>query len=250
MSKTRTVQDGEHLSGIAAEEGFGNFHTIFDHPENADLKNNRDAHVLFPGDQVFVPDRQDRDESRSTDAAHQFQTDIPPLFLRCRLLDVNGTPITNATCNLTIDSAAVPDVTTDGKGILEQQIGRPAKIAAITAHLPPPKAADPDAAPPDVTVVFDVRIGRLNPETKCSGQQARLNNLAYFAGFTVKDLEQLLWATEEFECDQNKAQVTKRPTLVPAPKEGEDDPATSQPDATTGIQEAAIIAQLKKAHGI
>src|SRR5437763_6837020 len=120
MSKLRTVQQGEHLSGIAAEEGLGNFHTILDHPENADLKQNRDPHVLFPGDQVFVPDREDRNEARPTDATHTFQTDIPPLFLRCKLLDVNGTPIVNANCNLTIDSDAVPDVTTDGKGILQQ----------------------------------------------------------------------------------------------------------------------------------
>jgi hypothetical protein len=250
MPKNHIVKQGEHMSGIAAGEGFGNFHTIFDRPENADLKQNRDPHVLFPGDLVFVPDREDRNESRPTDAAHKFQTEIPPLFLRCKLLDVNGTPIAKANCNLTIDSAAVPDVTTNGSGILLQQIGRLAKTAEITAHLPPTKPIDPNDTPPDITVTFDAKIGSLNPETKFSGQQARLNNMAYFAGFTVKDLEQLLWATEEFECDQNKAQVIKRPKLVPAPKEGEDDPATSQPDAKTGIQDADIIAKLKKVHGL
>ena len=187
MPKTHIVQQGEHMSGIAAQEGFGNFHTIFDHPENSDLAAKRDPHVLLPGDEVFIPDREDRTESRPTDATHTFQTAIPSLFLRCKLLDINGTPIKHATCNVTIDSGAAPDVTTDDKGIAEERIGRLAKAAQITAHLPPAPSADPDNPPPDVTVVFDVKIGSLNPETKCSGQQARLNNMGYFAGFTVKD---------------------------------------------------------------
>jgi hypothetical protein len=234
------------MSGIAAQEGFGNFHTIFDHPENSDLAAKRDPHVLLPGDEVFIPDREDRTESRPTDATHTFQTAIPSLFLRCKLLDINGTPIKHATCNVTIDSGAAPDVTTDDKGIAEERIGRLAKAAQITAHLPPAPSADPDNPPPDVTVVFDVKIGSLNPETKCSGQQARLNNMGYFAGFTVKDLEQLLWAGEEFECDQNKAPVTQRPKLAPAPKQGEDDPSNADP---TGILDAPIVAKLKKVHG-
>lgn len=249
MSKTHTVQQSEHMSGIAAQEGFGNFHTIFDDPENADLAAKRDPHVLFPGDQVFIPDRQDGNQTRPTDATHVFQTSIPPLFLRCKLLDIDGKPITKATCNLSIDSAAVPDGTTDGNGILEQQIGRLAKVAQIKAHLPPAKTDDPNNPPPEVIDIFDVKIGSLNPETKCSGQQARLNNLGYFAGFNVKDLEQLLWATEEFECDQNKAPVTKRPKLAPAPKQGEDDPSNSDTDSKTGILDPPIVAKLKKVHG-
>ena len=247
MSKTHIVNQGEHMSGISAEEGFANFHTIFDRPENADVKKQRDPHVLFPGDQIFIPDREDRKESRDTDAVHTFQTDIKPLFLRCKLLDINGTPIAKADCDVTIDSDPAPAVTTDGNGIGEERLGRLAKTAQIKAHLPPPKSAP--TPPPDVTVTFDVHIGSLNPETKCSGQQARLNNMGYFAGFTVKDLEQLLWAAEEFECDQDKAAVKKRPKLAPAPKQGEDDPANADPDSKTGITDAPLVAKLKKVHG-
>ncbi len=248
MSETHVVQQGEHMSRIAANEGFANFHTIFDHPENADLAAKRDPHVLFPGDQVLVPDRQDRNESEDTDATHLFQAEIPPLFLRCKLLDIDGNPITKSDCNLTIDAAAVPNRTSDGEGFLQQRIGRLAKTASIVAHLPPPLGSNPDN-PPDVTVAYDVRIGSLNPETKCSGQQARLNNMGYFAGFTVNDLEQLLWATEEFECDQTQARVTSRPPLAPAPKQGEDDPAHADPDSKTGIIDGAIVDKLKKVHG-
>jgi N-acetylmuramoyl-L-alanine amidase len=73
MSKTRRAKQGEHLSTIAAEEGFADFHVIFDHPNNARLGElKRDPHVLFPGDEVFVPDRENRNEPRLTDATHRF----------------------------------------------------------------------------------------------------------------------------------------------------------------------------------
>ncbi len=246
MSKTRLVQQGEHLSGIAAQEGFANFHTIWDRPENEELRSSlhRDPHVLFPGDSLFVPDREDREESRATDASHTFQTEMRPLFLRVKLLDINGDPIAGANSNVTIDGAAAPDVASGGDGMVEQRIGRTATAAELTVHLPPA-----DDGPPDPTWKLPVKIGSLNPVTKCSGQQARLNNMGYFAGFSVKDLEQLVWAAEEFMCDQTHARVTARPKLAAAPKEGEDDPATSQPEAETGVLDKAIRDKLKTAHG-
>src|SRR5437870_2055914 len=140
MSKTRVIKQGEHLSGIAQEEGFVNFHTIFDHPNNAALKALRDPHDLFPG--------------------------------------------------------------------------------------------------------------ALNPATKLSGQQARLNNLGYFAGFALRDLEQLLWAAEEFACDHIGKPVKTRPAIKPAPPGGEDDPDVADPNDKTGIQDAKIIAKLVAVHGI
>jgi hypothetical protein len=38
MSSFHIVQQGEHLSGIAAKFGFSSFRTIWQHPENAELK--------------------------------------------------------------------------------------------------------------------------------------------------------------------------------------------------------------------
>jgi len=246
MSKNRVVNQGEHLSGIAAQEGFGNFHTIWDHPENADLAAIREPHVLFPGDSLFIPDRQDRNETRGTDATHPFQTDLRPLWLRCKLHDINNDPLKGAICNVKIDGDSVPDLTSGGDGLIEQKIGRTAQSAEVTVHLPP--SEDP-GEPPDPTWNLQVKIGNLNPETKCSGQQARLNNMGYFAGFTVQDLEQLLWAAEEFLCDQTKAQVKQRPNLAPAPKGGEDDPATSDPPAKTGVIDGGFVKKLKSVYG-
>ena len=245
MSKTRVVNQGEHMSRIEAEEGFANFHTIFDRAENAELKKKRDPHILFPGDQVFVPDRADKDEARPTDATHPFETEVPPLFLRCKVLDIDGKKVAGATCNLKIDGEEVADATTNGDGIFERRIGRLAKRADSVVHLPPKK----DSVEKDPKAPFEIHIGSLNPETKLSGQQARLNNMGYQSGFTVRDLEQLLWAAEEFQCDQTKQRVLKRPKILPAPKQGEDDPENADTDSKTGIQDPALVNKIKAVHG-
>lgn len=249
MSKTRRVQQGMHLSGIAAEEGFANFRTIFDHPANAELKAKRDPHILFPGDAVFIPDRQDRTESRATDDLHRFVVELRPLFLRCRLLDWGRDAIANAPCELKVDGTSVAPASSDGQGFLSQRIGRLATTAEIDVLLPD-ATVPADEKSGARRAVFNVRIGSLNPITKLSGQQARLNNLSYMAGFDVGDMDQLLWAAEEFLCDDSRGQRVKaRPVIVPAPPQGEDDPDTSDPDRLTGLQSEPLRQRLEKAHG-
>jgi hypothetical protein len=253
MSKIRRVKQGEHLSGIAAVEGFADFHTIFDHGNNAELKGTlkRDPHVLFPGDSVFVPDREDRVETRATDSSHRFQVEIRPLFLICKLLDLQRDPIKSAPCKVRVDGETQPELSTNGAGLLKQRIGRLAKTAVIDAELPPPKVVGPDEPQEPRPATFHVKIGSLNPETKISGQQARLNNLGYDAGFDVRELDQLHWAAEEFLCDDTGGEaVTTRPAIVPAPPQGEEDPEKTDPAGATGLQDKKLIAQLVKVHGL
>ena len=247
MAKTHTVKQGETLSSIALENGFRDFHSIFDHPRNAALKANRDPHVLFPGDQLFIPDRTPKNESRSVDATHRFVLSISKLFLRLRLLDLNGRALAETPCDvgLEADKEPTPD-TTDGKGILEEPLEPTVRKGEVLAHVP--ATAPPDA--PEQKVKFDLRIGNLNPEFKLSGQQARLNNLGYFAGFDLKDLDQLLWAAEEFSCDKIAKPVARRPKIKPAPPTGEDDETASDPKARTGIADDAIFNKIKSEHGI
>lgn len=57
MSKTYTVVDGDTMEKIAADNGFADWHTIWNDPGNAALRAKRpDPHWIFPGDQVFIPD--------------------------------------------------------------------------------------------------------------------------------------------------------------------------------------------------
>jgi N-acetylmuramoyl-L-alanine amidase len=51
-----TVKQGEHLSRLAKQFGFSDYSTIWDHPENAELKRKRNnPNVLYPGDTCSFP---------------------------------------------------------------------------------------------------------------------------------------------------------------------------------------------------
>jgi hypothetical protein len=86
-----TVRQGDFLSKIAKVCGFSNYRTIWNHPNNADLKQKRqNPNVLFPGDIVYIPGKQVRTESRGTNQKHVFVTDSPIFKLRLHLEDRTG----------------------------------------------------------------------------------------------------------------------------------------------------------------
>jgi hypothetical protein len=247
LSKTHVVRQGDHISAIAADAGFGDFHLIWDHPENAALAQVRDPHALLPGDRIFIPDREDRQESRATDAAHRFVADVPKLFLRVKLLDVDGQPLKGVSCELTLppaDEAVAKSA--DGAAIVEERIARLASMRGrLLAHPPhkPPLAGERDAR-------YDLHVGDLDPHTELSGQQARLSNLGYFAGYGALDLDALLWAAEEFRCDQGTKRAKTRPQIKPAPPPPEGEPPPRDPAQTSGIDDAALVKKLRDAHGV
>src|SRR3979490_2695044 len=73
MASNYKIKQGEHVSRIAKQFGFADYRTIWDHPNNAALKDLRkNPNVLAPGDQLFIPDKQLRKESRPTGATHRF----------------------------------------------------------------------------------------------------------------------------------------------------------------------------------
>jgi hypothetical protein len=188
-----TVEQGEYLSLIARKHGFSDFHTIWDHPENAKLKQQRqNPNVLFPGDQLFIPVREPREESGSTEKKHIFKTKQGRLMLRLVLEDAYFNPIADAKCELTVEGQSVKLVT-DGEGKIEKEIPATAQAATLIIR---------DPATPANNAVIPMKIGELDPVEEISGQKARLNNLGYFAGPLDKQDERLFRsAVEEFQCE-------------------------------------------------
>jgi hypothetical protein len=188
-----TVQQGDYLSKIAKDNGFTDYSVIWNHPNNSNLKNLRqNPNVLLPGDEVFVPDMEQKQESGATDKKHTFAVNKDSLKLRLVLEDIYEKPIAGAQCALLIDGQ-VYQLTTDSSGKLEQEIPLDSKEGSLTIRGSQTPFAD-EALP--------IKIGHLDPVNEISGQVGRLNNLGYFAGpLDGSDYVAVESAVEEFQCD-------------------------------------------------
>jgi peptidoglycan hydrolase-like protein with peptidoglycan-binding domain len=104
-----------------------------------------------------------------------------------------------------------PDLRTDKEGKVSPAVDLDS--ASLTVRVLPAGARPADAPigeepPPPVATFFGALRG-LAPANTVAGQQARLNNLGYFAGYEVADTVQLKWAVEEFQADHAKSHGLK-----------------------------------------
>lgn len=195
MSDVHIVEQGEHLSQIAKVYGFPDYKILWDHPENANLKKLRkNPNILFPGDEVFIPDKEEKEESGSTDKRHTFVVDKETLKLRLVLEDIYEKPISGAQCALLVGDQTF-QLTTDGKGKLEQDIPLDAQEATLVIR---------GDQTPFQNEIIPIKIGHLDPVEEISGQVARLNNLGYFPGpLDGSDPDAFQSSVEEFQCDHS-----------------------------------------------
>src|SRR5262249_23578967 len=183
---------GDHLSKIALARGFIDYRTIWDHPNNAELKKKREnPHVLSPGDKVFVPDKEVREESRPTDQRHRFKRVGRVLMLRLALKDFDHEPLADTPCELHVEGT-VHALRTDKSGRIERAIPTGAETAMLIFQDP--------LVPFDLSI--PIRIGHLDPVDEVTGQKARLRNLGYFAGPVDGTADEGFgFAVQEFQCD-------------------------------------------------
>jgi hypothetical protein len=162
------VEQGDCISSIARRYGLF-WRTVWDHAENADLQQRRqDPNLLLPGDEVFIPDVQTREQSGATETRHKFRKKGEPAKLIIRLLRA-GEPVANEQYILDIDG--VPKTgTTSAEGRLEQPIPPDASAGRL------------QVGTGDSMQELLLDLGSLDPVTEISGIQARLNNLGFDCG--------------------------------------------------------------------
>ncbi len=81
------VETGDCISSIAHEHGFF-WETIWNHPQNAELKSKRkDPNILQEGDVAHIPDLTLKQETRATDKRHKFVRKGAPAKLRFRIME-------------------------------------------------------------------------------------------------------------------------------------------------------------------
>jgi hypothetical protein len=186
------VQQGEHLSSIAEKFGFLDYRTVWQHAANADLRSIRkNPHVVQPGDELFIPDKEQKNYDGATTRIHTFKIKQEKLLLRVLIQNVDGDPIPDSTIGVQVDGDA-SRVQTKG-GMLEKTIMRQAHDGKI-------ELGD-DQIP--------MGIGDLDPVSSQSGQLARLLNLGYYRR-TLSPIDPDEWrsAVEEFQCDHDIKPVT------------------------------------------
>ena len=161
-----TVKQGDCISSIAQRYGLF-WEKVWNHSKNAKLKEKRkDPNVLFSGDIVFVPDREENQESGATGQRHRFRLKGVPGMLRLRFLE-NDQPRVNDLYVLEIDGELFSG-TTDAEGKLE--------------HVIPPNAKRGILLLGEEQDEYVLDLGHVDPIDEISGVQERLENLGFDCG--------------------------------------------------------------------
>lgn len=197
MPATHIVKKGEHLGSIARDFGYENFSILWDHPDNASLKQLRkDPMQLAPGDQVFIPDRVQLIFKRVTAASHDFKVNIDTLSLNLRLVEFDGKPLADKRVLVRVEAPETgaassqdqQELTTDGDGNLSVEVASHVTSGSVEID----------------GVAFALQIGALDPIETDRGVAQRLGNLGYLV-LDDDDLDpQLLrLAIEDFQADND-----------------------------------------------
>lgn len=169
-----TVQEGDCLSSIAKDFGFADWHTIYNDPQNADFRAKRpNPNIIFAGDQLFIPDKQPKDENRGTGAQHDFQLNGQKTTIRIRLEDEEFKPFAGKKFRLELKKD-VTESTVPADGIIEKEIPANLKEGKLTVWL------GDDTSQPGF--LWNLKIGHLDPVEENKGVQARLKNLGFDCG--------------------------------------------------------------------
>lgn len=193
------VKQGEHLSGIADQYGFSDYKPIWNHSANAALKALRkNPNVLYPGDQLQIPDGDEKHYTRGVDQRHRFVVHGTPLKLQLKLEELYGKLLADVPYRLQAEEQSATGHT-DGQGMVRHGIGKQLKKGTLVI------SEQVTAHGQNLTLdrELPLMVGHLDPIEKPSGQLARLANLGYYWGsLTASDADSFESAIEEFQCEQ------------------------------------------------
>jgi N-acetylmuramoyl-L-alanine amidase len=168
------VRQGDCLSKLARRFGLTNWRTIYEHPNNADFRGLRsDPNVIYPGDRIFIPDREIRSESCATEQSHRFRRLGDETCVRLWLQDEEGNSLEGAAFRLEV-GRRVQEGQVGADGLVELNIDPQEESGVLIVCL--------DESTPEATMTWHLGLGRLDPLDTISGVQARLNNLGFNSG--------------------------------------------------------------------
>ncbi len=200
MAYTYKVKQGDCISSIAYKYNFFP-KTIWDHPDNAEIKKLRkNPNALFPGDEIVIPDKELKEEQCQAEQKHSFKRKGVPEKLRIQFLTGDedddaprkGIPYT---LDITTKSGrSVPQIKgkTDNKGFLEEDIPPDAYKGKVVLD----EGEDEE--------VHEYLLGHIDPIDTISGVRARLENLGFDCGGYGDKLDEMtIEAIRNFQADHD-----------------------------------------------
>ena len=182
------VMQGDCISSIAADSGFL-WSTLWNHPDNAQLKNQRkDPNALLQGDVVVIPDKTIKEESRADGAKYKFKKKGSPAKIKIRILE-DDQPRKNTPYRLQVDGIWLPQGTTDGDGFVKAKIPANAQSGELRVG----NGADQQ--------IYFLALGTLDPFDTDSGAEDRLLGLGY--ALNPDDDDPLASALKAFQEKEN-----------------------------------------------
>lgn len=178
MPKKHVVKQGECLSSIAHKYGFLSWRTIYEAPDNTELRKKRpNPNLIYPGDVLTIPDSPGSDGFTvkvSTGRTAQVVVDREPALLRLKLLDQAEGQGEVASYELEVEGLAEPK-----KG----EIGQDGEVeVAVPAWAQKGRITLKSKSSGEVIRVFDLLIGHLDPVSTPSGLRERLRRLGFDPG--------------------------------------------------------------------
>lgn len=161
------------MLSLAHRHGLSDHRAIFEHPDNAELKQRRKTpSVLHPGDVVAIPERAEKSVEVPAGAAHTFKVKVPAAMVRIAL-QLHG----SYNYELRVGDGELTGKT-DGSAPLELPI--PADAQQGELLLWPDVEGNEEAR--EGLMRIPLLLGHLDPVEEISGVQGVLANLGHYHG--------------------------------------------------------------------
>jgi hypothetical protein len=173
MPVRHVLEPGECLQSLALRHGFKDGQTIYDGPDNSDLRKNRAAPAeVAPGDVVMIPDRKPRQLPVTKGKPNRFKVHVPTALVRVHVSDEAGQALAGKPYELTIKEKTIEGKTTSD-GAVEQSVPFNAQDATLVVY--------DSAAKDGARWIWSLCFASLEaPETRAGAWQ-RLANLGYWS---------------------------------------------------------------------
>lgn len=175
---TYKPKEDEDWLRIAKVHGFRNWRTIYDHEENAALRERQDSLVVSKDDEVFIPEKTPREHKCETGQRHTFKLPVPTQIVYLVLEDDYGEPFSGLKFEIWADGEKQQQKAerTREDGLIYEEIPLAANVE-VRVWFDEESESEPEAY-----VKYVIQVGHLDPIDTLEGVQDRLNNLGYDCG--------------------------------------------------------------------